>query len=77
MHTKIELQPSSSQTNPTSIGSGSAVYDDGDEVVESIGVEGVVGGVEEAEFEREDDAMREFRVSIELFHVLKPFQMQR
>ena len=59
--------------NCTSIGSGSAVDDDGDEVVEPVRVVSVVGSVEKAEFEGEDDAMREFRVSIELLHVFEPF----
>ena len=53
------------------------MYDDGDEVVESVRVEGVVGSVEEAQFEWEDDAMREFRVTVKLFYVLEAFQMQR
>ena len=47
--------------------------DDGDEVVEPVRVVSVVGSVEKAEFEGEDDAMREFRVSIELLHVFEPF----
>ena len=35
-----------------------------------------MGSVEEAELEGEDDSMREFRVSIKLFHVFKSLQMQ-
>ena len=50
--------------------------DDGNEVVEPVGVEGVVGGVEESQFEGEDDAVAEFRVAVELLHVFEALQVQ-
>lgn len=46
------------------------------EVIEPLGVGGVPGGVEEAELQREDDAIGQLRVALQLLHVLKALQVQ-
>lgn len=48
----------------------------GDEVVQPFRIGRVSGRVEEAELQREDHAVAELSVALELLHVFKSLQMQ-
>ena len=52
------------------------VDDHSDQVIHAVEVGSVSRGVEEAELQREDDAIRQLGVSVQLLHVLKPLQVQ-
>ncbi len=56
---------------------GAAVDDDGDQVVHPVGVDRVVGGVEEAELEGKDDAVGDLDEAVHLLHVLEALQVER
>lgn len=48
----------------------------GDQVVQPLRIGGVPGGVEEAEFQGEDDAIGQLGVALQLLHVFKALQVQ-
>ncbi len=58
------------------VGARPAVDDDGHQVVHAVGVDGVVGGVEEPQLEREDDPVRHLDVPVDLVHVLEALQVK-
>lgn len=53
-----------------------AVHDNGHQVVHAVGVGGVPRRVEKAELQREDDAIGQLGVAVQLVHVLKALQVQ-
>lgn len=52
------------------------MHHNGDEVVKPFRVGGVSGRVEEAELQREDHAVAELSVALELLHVFKSLQVK-
>lgn len=56
--------------------SPATVYYNGHQVVHAVRVGGVPRRVEEAELQREDDAIRQFGVAVQLVHVLKALQVE-
>lgn len=60
----------------STVGSAPAVYHHSDQIVKPIGVNGVIRSIEEPQFERKDDAVRDLDVPVVLFHVLEAFQVQ-
>lgn len=48
----------------------------GDQVIEPLRIGGVPGGVEETELQREDNAIGQLGVALQLLHVLKALQVQ-
>ena len=54
-----------------------AVHHHGHQVVHAVQVDGVSGRVEEAQLQREDDAVGQLGVALQLLHVLEPLQVQR
>ncbi len=60
----------------SAVGSRPAVDDHGHQVVHPVGVDGVVGGVEEPELEREDHPVGDLDVPVDLVHVLEPLQVE-
>ena len=54
-----------------------AVHHNSHQVVHAVQVDGVSGRVEEAQLQRENDAVGQLGVAVQLLHVLKPLQVQR
>ena len=52
------------------------MHDHGHQVVHAVGVGGVPGRVEEAELQREDDAIGQLGVAVQLVHVFKALQVE-
>lgn len=48
----------------------------GDQVIQPLRIGGVPRGVEEAEFQGEDDAIGQLGVALQLLHVFKALQVQ-
>ena len=54
-----------------------AVHHNSHQVVHAVQVDGVSGRVEEAQLQRENDAVGQLGVAVQLVHVLEPLEVQR
>ena len=64
--TKLWRQPSSPAT----------VYNNCDQVVHPVGIGGITGRVEEAQFQWEHNTVRQLGVTVQLFHILEALEVE-